>query len=182
MKFIVGMSGASGAVIGVRLLENLKAHDVYLILSHNAEKVIIYETNYDLDYVKNLALRWYNNDKIDVDIASGTFKFDAMIIVPCSTSTLSKIACGISDNLITRVAAVALKEGRRLILVPRETPLSIIVLKRMYELSKAGAVIMPPLPAFYQRPNTVDEVVNYVVGKILDQLDIEHTLYSPYKP
>lgn len=182
MKLVVGMSGASGAVIGVRLLENLRAHDVYLILSHNAEKVINYETNYDLGYVKNLASRWYANDKMDVDIASGTFRFDAMIIAPCSTSTLSKIACGISDNLITRVAAVALKEGRKLILVPRETPLSMIVLKRMYELSKAGAVIMPPLPAFYQKPNTLDDIVNYVVGKILDQLGIEHTLYIPYKP
>ncbi len=185
MKIVVGISGASGTIIGVRLVEairNLGGHKIYLILSKNAKKVMSIETAYSSDYIKKLTTKIYNNEEMNVDIASGTNKFDSLIIAPCSMSTLSKIACGIEDNLITRVAAVALKENRKIIVVPRETPLSAIALKRMYELALMGVKIIVPMPAFYLKPKTIDDVVNYIVGKILDSLGLEHRLYTPYSP
>ncbi|EDY36121.1 polyprenyl P-hydroxybenzoate and phenylacrylic acid decarboxylases subfamily [Aciduliprofundum boonei T469] len=182
MKIIVGITGASGSILGIKLLESLKAHDVSLILSENAKKIIKYETDYKEEDLINLSSRIYNNNEMEADIASGTTRFDSLVIVPCSTSTLSKIACGIADNLITRVASVALKERRKVILVPRETPLSPIILENMLKLSKIGVEILPPVPAFYLKPKKIDDVVNYIVGKILDTLGIEHELYKPYSP
>ena len=182
MKFVLGISGASGAIIGLRLLQELQNHEILLIISKNAQKILEYETDYSLEKIKKMATKVYQNEEMDVDIASGTNKFDALIIAPCSTSTLSKIACGIADNLLTRVAAVALKERKKIILVPREAPLSAVVLKNMYELSKLGVVILPPVPAFYLRPRSIEDVVDYVVGKILDVLGIKHELYTPYSP
>ncbi len=181
MRVVIGITGASGAVVGIKLLQNLNA-EKYLIISENAKKIIEYETPYSLDYVKSLATRVYDNSSMNEDIASGTTKFDALVIAPCSTSTLSKIASGIADNLITRVASVALKEGRKIVLVPRETPLSAIVLENMLKLSRLGVVILPPVPAFYLRPKNIEDVVNYIVGKILDSLGFEHGLYKPYSP
>ncbi len=182
MKIIVCITGASGSILGIKLLENLKAHDVSLILSENAKKIIKYETDYKEEDLINLSSRIYNNNEMDADIASGTTRFDSLVIVPCSTSTLSKIACGIADNLITRVASVALKERRKVIVVPRETPLSPIILENMLKLSKIGVEILPPVPAFYLKPKKIEDVVNYIVGKILDSLGIEHNLYKPYSP
>ncbi len=185
MKIVVGISGASGSIIGIRLLEileKLNRHEVYLIVSDNAEKIIEVETDYSVEYLKNLVAKRYRNSEMDVDIASGTNKFDAFIIAPCSMSTLSKIACGIEDNLITRVAAVALKEGRKIIIVPRETPLSAIALKRMYELALMGVKIIIPVPAFYLKPKSLDDILNYTIGKILDSIGVEHELYEPYRP
>ena len=181
MHVIIALSGASGAVLGIRLLEELRGK-ASLIISENAKKIIEYETSYGVEELKKLANRVYDNDELSADIASGTSKFDALVIAPCSTNTLSKIACGINDNLITRVAAIALKERRKLIIVPRETPLSTVVLKRMYDLSSMGAVIIPPEPAFYLKPKKMEDVVNYIVGKILDHLGVEHELYKPYEP
>ena len=182
MKIIIGMSGASGAIIGIKILENLSKEKTTLIISENAKEIIGFETYYSLEQVKNMAVETYDNSEIDVSIASGTNTFDAMVIAPCSTSTLSKIACGISDNLITRVAAISMKEKRKLIIVPRETPFSTITLKRMFELSHEGALILPPVPAFYLKPQTIEDIVNYVVGKVLEHLGVEHNLYQPYKP
>ena len=182
MKIIVGITGASGSILSIKLLENLKGHEVSLILSENAKKIMAYETSYREEDIRNLASKIYSNKEMDADIASGTTKFDSLVVVPCSTSTLSKIACGIADNLLTRVASVALKEGRNIILVPRETPLNAVVLKNMYTLASLGVVILPPVPAFYLRPRSVEDIVNYVVGKILDLLGIEHHLYEPYTP
>ena len=182
MKIIVGITGASGFVIGIRLLQILKNHETYLIISPNAKDILNLETDYSLEELEKLAYKMYDNSQMNVDIASGTNKFDALIIAPCSINTLSKIACGIEDNLITRVAAVALKEGRKLILVPRENPLSTVALKRMYELSSMGVKIVMPIPAFYLKPKTVSAVVDYTVGKVLDLLGIEHDLYEPYLP
>ena len=182
MKFVLGISGASGAIIGIRLLHELQNHEILLVITQNAQKILGYETDYSLEEIKKMATKVYQNEEMDADIASGTNKFDALIITPCSTSTLSKIACGIADNLLTRVAAVALKERRKIIIVPRETPLSAVVLKNMYELSKLGVVILPPVPAFYLRPRSIEDVVDYVVGKILDVLGIKHELYTPYSP
>ena len=182
MHIVLAITGASGAIIGIKLLENLKDENVSLIISENAKRIIEYETGYSLDYILSLPKRVYENDNMEADIASGTNKFDALVIAPCSTSTLAKINCGIADNLITRVASVALKEERKLILVPRETPLSSVVLRNMYELSKIGVRIIPPVPAFYLKPESIEDVVNYVVGKILDALGIKHRLYESYSP
>lgn len=182
MHIVLAITGASGAIIGIKLLENLKDENVSLIISENAKRIIEYETEYSLDYILSLPKRVYENDNMEADIASGTNKFDALVIAPCSTSTLAKINCGIADNLITRVASVALKEERKLILVPRETPLSSVVLRNMYELSKIGVRIIPPVPAFYLKPESIEDVVNYVVGKILDALGIKHRLYESYSP
>jgi len=182
MHIVLVITGASGAIIGIKLLENLKDENVSLIISENAKRIIEYETGYSLDYILSLPKRVYENDNMEADIASGTNKFDALVIAPCSTSTLAKINCGIADNLITRVASVALKEERKLILVPRETPLSSVVLRNMYELSKIGVRIIPPVPAFYLKPESIEDVVNYVVGKILDALGIKHRLYESYSP
>jgi len=180
MRIVVAITGASGAILGIRLLQSLKGEETYLIISENAEKIIRYETDYDLEEIKSMVNRVYLNENMEADIASGTTKFDSFVIAPCSTSTLSKIACGIADNLITRVASVALKEGRKIILVPRETPLNPIVLENMLKLSKLGVKIIPPVPAFYLRPKKIEDVVNYIVGKILDSLGVEHNLYTPY--
>ncbi|NPA76049.1 MAG: UbiX family flavin prenyltransferase [Euryarchaeota archaeon] len=181
MKIVVGISGASGAVIGIKLLEALRNEQTVLIVSQNAKKIIERETAWKYEQVTNMAKETYENTEMDAEIASGTSRFDTMIIAPCSTTTLAKIACGIGDNLLTRTASVALKERKKLIIVPRETPVSTPTLKRMYELSLYGAVIMPPVPAFYLAPENIDDVVNYIVGKILDHIGIRHNLYEPYR-
>ncbi|MFA5772309.1 MAG: UbiX family flavin prenyltransferase [Thermoplasmata archaeon] len=178
MKIVVGITGASGVVYGVSLLNYLrKMADIYLILSDNAKKIIGYEVGKNVIQIKKLAKHSYENDDLFAPIASGSVKFDAMVIAPCSMSTLSKIACGISDNLITRTASVCLKERRKLIIVPRETPLSTIQLKNMTALSEAGALILPAMPAFYPKPKNVDDIINFTVGKILDALEIDHNIY-----
>ncbi len=182
MEIVVGISGASGSLLAVKLLENLPKESTVVIISKNAAQIMREETGKTLEDIRNLARKVYDNEDMNVDIASGTHRFDAMVIVPCSTSTLAKIACGIGDNLITRVASVALKERRKLIVVPRETPLSTVTLKRMHELSLMGAVIMPPVPAFYLGQRTVEDVAEYIAGKVLDQLGIEHNLYKTYEP
>lgn len=178
MKIVIGITGASGVVYGVSLLNYLrKMADTYLILSDNAKKIIGYEVGKNTIQIKKLATHYYENDDLFAPIASGSVKFDAMVIAPCSMSTLSKIACGISDNLITRAASVCLKERRKLIIVPRETPLSTIQLKNMAALSEAGALILPAMPAFYPKPKNVDDIINFTVGKILDALEIDHNIY-----
>ncbi len=182
MEIVVAISGASGSLLAVKILENLPKENTVVIISKNAENILRKETGLTMDDLKNLARKVYDNSEMNVDLASGTHRFNAMVIVPCSTSTLAKIACGIGDNLITRVASVALKERRKLIIVPRETPLSAVTLKRMYDLSLMGAVIMPPVPAFYLRQRTVEDVAEYIAGKVLDHLGIEHSLYMPYEP
>jgi 4-hydroxy-3-polyprenylbenzoate decarboxylase len=178
MKIVVGITGASGVIYGISLLHHLRKRvETCLILSDNAKKIIGCEVGKNTIQIKKLAKHSYENDDLFAPIASGSVKFDAMVIVPCSMSTLSKIAHGISDNLITRAASVCLKERRKLIIVPRETPLCVIHLKNMTTLSEAGALILPAMPAFYPKPRNVDDIVNFVVGKILDVLGIEHNIY-----
>jgi len=178
MRIIVGITGASGAIYAVKLIEVLgKDHEVFLIVSEIGEKILEMETGYTVDklskFVKSI---WRNND-LFAPPASGSFKFDALIICPCSLTTLSKIAYGIADNLITRTATVALKEGRKIILVPRETPLDAVHLEAMTKLAKIGVIILPACPAFWHKPKSLNDIVNYIVGKILDQLGIEHKLF-----
>jgi 4-hydroxy-3-polyprenylbenzoate decarboxylase len=177
MRLVIGISGASGAVYAITLLKNLNSHDTHLIISENGKKLIEHELGLSVKEVQDLSSEYYENSDLTASISSGSFKYDAMVIIPCSTSTLSKIAVGITDNLITRSADVCLKEHRKLVLVPRETPLNSIHIENMAKLSRLGVVILPAMPAFYSRPETIEDMVNFVVGKILDVLGIENDLF-----
>ena len=182
-KIVVGFSGASGVIYGIRLLEILHSINIqtYLIISEWAKRNIETETNKTLEYVKSLSSVNYDNFKLDAAVSSGSFLHDGMVIVPCSMKSLSSIANGYDDTLISRAASVTLKESRTLILVPRETPLSRIHLENMIKLQDAGAIILPAMPGFYHKPSTIDEIIDHLVGKILDQLKIKHELFTRWK-
>jgi flavin prenyltransferase len=182
-KIVVGFSGASGIIYGIRLLETLHSINIktYLIISEWAKKNIEIETDKTLEYVKSLSSVNYDNFKLDASVSSGSFLHDGMVIVPCSMKSLSSIANGYDDTLISRAASVTLKESRKLIIVPRETPLSRIHLENMIKLQEAGAIILPAMPGFYHKPSTIDEIIDHLVGKILDQLKIEHDLFKRWK-
>jgi 4-hydroxy-3-polyprenylbenzoate decarboxylase len=175
MKLIIAITGASGSVYGIRLLERLSKKNIetHLIVSRWGEETIASETGYNCGEVKKLASYCYGNSELGAVISSGSFKWDGMIIAPCSMKTLSAIANGFSDSLVARTAEVALKERRKLIIMPRETPLTNIHLKNMLILSQAGAVIMPPLPAFYLKPRTVDDLIDQTVYRVLSLFDID---------
>ncbi|HWR05423.1 UbiX family flavin prenyltransferase [Sporomusa sp.] len=178
MGIIVAITGATGAVYGVRLLQFLKKMDIetHLVVSQWAIETLRTETNYTLADLEKLATQVYDNNALGAAISSGSFKTAGMVIAPCSMKTLAAISCGLSTNLIQRAADVALKEGRKLILVPRETPLSAIHLENMLRLARLGVVMMPPMPAFYNKPAGLDDIIDHHVGRILDRLDIEHNL------
>ncbi len=180
MRLTVAITGASGVVYGKRLLKVLREKNVetHLIISKAAEKVIKHELGMTKEDVEKLADHFYDVDDWSAPIVSGSFKTDGMIIIPCSMKTLAGIAHGYSDNLVLRAADVTLKEKRRLILVPRETPLNVVHLRNMLALAEQGAVIVPAMPAHYHKPKDIDDLVDFVVGKVLDLLDIEHTLYE----
>ncbi len=176
MKVLVAITGASGAIYGRRLLEVLKEKkvDSDCILSSTAKKIIAHELDgFDFEY--------YEDHEIMASFASGSYKVDAMIVIPCSMKTLSAIANGIASNLITRSADVMMKEGRKLVLVPRETPLNPVHLENMLKLSRLGVTILPPAPAFYHKPKTIDDLVDFVVGKALDVLDIDNDLFTRWR-
>jgi flavin prenyltransferase len=183
MRLVLGMTGATGAVLGIRLLEVLGQLGVetHLILSDWARATIKLETETSVDDVRALASHAYSARDLAAGISSGSFRTDGMVVCPCSMKTLSAIRIGFSDNLITRAADVTLKERRRLVLVAREAPLSEIHLDNMHYLARAGAVIFPPTVAYYSRPTSVDEVTDYVVGRVIDQLGIEHSLINRWK-
>ncbi len=182
MKIVIGMTGASGAVYGVKLIEFLsKKVETVVIISETAEKIIQKETNYNMDYIKNLSDQFYFNDEMESKIASGSNFFDAFIICPCSISTMSKIASGIGDNLITRVGCVSLKEKRKMVLLMRETPLNSIILENMLKLSRENVLILPASPPFYIKPKRIEDMVDFVVGKILDHIGIENKIYRRYQ-
>ncbi|WP_151734474.1 UbiX family flavin prenyltransferase ['Paenibacillus yunnanensis' Narsing Rao et al. 2020] len=188
-KFVVGITGASGAIYGIRLTETLLAlgHTVHLVVSQAGWRVFKEELGYavtDREGFLNEQFKGYPGSllyhpvqDIGASIASGSFRTAGMIIMPCSMGTLSAIAHGSSDNLMTRAADVMLKEGRPLVLVPRETPLHAIHLENMLKLSRLGVKLIPAMPAFYQGPTTMDDLVNFMVGKVLDSLNIEHQLF-----
>ena len=175
MRLIVGITGASGAIYGIRLLEVLKAIggiETHLVLSKWGEQTIELETSYTVEAVRQLATVNHPLEDLAATISSGSFRTDGMVILPCSMKTLASIAHGLSDNLLTRVADVMLKEGRKLVLCPRETPLSPIHLENMLKLAGYGVRIIPPMPAFYNQPQSLDDIINHSVMKILDQFDI----------
>lgn len=177
MKIVVAVTGASGIDYAATLLRTLE-EEKHLIISAHGEKLIEIESDFSKEEIEAFADRVYENSDLEAPIASGTSQFDAMCIVPCSMSTLSRIACGIADDLITRAASVCLKEGRKLVLVPRETPLSKIQIDNMSTVSAAGAVVLPAMPAFYPKPKKVQDMVNFVVGKIMDSLGLQHDLFE----
>ena len=183
MRLVIAMTGATGAALGIRLLEALRQLEVetHLILSDWARATIKIETKYTVEDVRALASRAYSARDLAAGISSGSFRTDGMIVCPCSMKTLSAIRIGYSDNLITRAADVTLKERRKLVLVAREAPLSEIHLENMHYLARAGAVIFPPTVAYYARPTSVDEVTDYVVGRVIDQVGIEHCLIKRWK-
>jgi 4-hydroxy-3-polyprenylbenzoate decarboxylase len=177
---VVGISGGSGVIYGIRLLEVLKRLRVntHLVVTPAAKITIAAETDYNLGKVESLASISYRVNDIAAPISSGSFLVDGMVIIPCSMHTLGAIASGTADNLLTRAADVTLKERRTLVLVPRETPMSLIHLENMVRVASAGAVVMPATPAFYHRPRTLDDIVNHLVGKVLDQFKIKHDLFK----
>ena len=183
MEIVVGISGASGVQYGIRLLQVLreKGSITHLVLTDSAAKIIGVETDYKLRDVEALADHVYQPRDFAASIASGSHQFDAMAIIPCSMGTLSAVACGSSDTLITRTADVCLKEKRRLIMVPRETPLSLIQIRNMAAAAEAGAIILPACPAFYSRPKSLDELVDVLVGRVLDLLGLESDIYERWK-
>lgn len=180
MRLVVGMTGSSGIVYGIRMLEVLKRCniDVHLVMTEWAKKCLALETDFDLNYVKSLAGSYSEDSNMAASVSSGTYKTDGMIIVPCSMKTLSSIANGYEETLVARAAGVTIKESRKLVIVPRETPLTGIHLENMLKLARIGIVILPAMPGFYNKPKNVDDLINHVVGKCLDQFNIEHDLFK----
>jgi flavin prenyltransferase len=177
---IVALTGGSGIIYGVKLIESLHSLNLetHLVISEWGEKTIKIETNLDITYIKNLASNYYDNKNMAAPISSGSFKTRGMVIIPCSMKTLASIANGFDDNLISRAASVCIKENRKLVIVPRETPLSKIHLQNMVKLSDLGVTILPAMPGFYYHPNTIDDLLNHIVGKVLDQFDIDNNLFK----
>ncbi len=173
MKLTVAITGASGVVLGQRLLQQLTDHEVHLVVSDAARRVIAHE----LGDVSLPATHTYGEREIGTPISSSSFLIDAMVVVPCSMKTLAAVAHGYTENLIIRAADIMLRMGRPLVLVPRETPLSLAAIENMRKAKLAGAIILPPVMAYYFEPKTVDDATNFFVGKILDVLGIEHDLY-----
>jgi len=175
MRIVVGITGASGACLGVRLVETLKAHEVALIVSHDAWRIMDLEIGSRPEFP---GVQVFGGQDFSAPMASGSDVFDAMVVVPCSMKTLAGIAHGYSDTLIIRAADNALRLGRRLVLVPRETPLSLASLENLVAVRRAGAIVLPPVLAFYHRPRRIEDMVDYVVGKVLDALGIPNDLYD----
>jgi 4-hydroxy-3-polyprenylbenzoate decarboxylase len=181
VEIVVGISGASGVGYGIRLLQVLQGSVIHLILTESARKIIKVETDFSPEDVEDLADYVYAEDDFTAPIASGSYRFDAMVIIPCSMKTLAGVACGLSDNLIGRSAEICLKDRRRLVMVPRETPLSLIQLKNMVSVTEAGAVVLPACPAFYSRPQSLDDLIDILVGRVLDLIGVENNLYPRWK-
>ena len=186
-RLIIGISGASGIIYGLRILEVLKnlednkRPELHLVMSRSAEVTLAYETKIKTSEVHQLADIVHANKDISATIASGSFKTDGMIIAPCSMKTLAEIASGVTSNLLSRAADVTLKERRRLVCLTRETPLHSGHLKNMLALSEMGGIVAPPVPAFYTKPKTIDDIVEHTAGRILDLFDIEVVLVKRWK-
>ncbi|MGO8881342.1 MAG: UbiX family flavin prenyltransferase [Desulfomonilaceae bacterium] len=180
-RIVVGLSGASGAIYGVRLLETLSSIEgieTHLILSRAARIIIEHETSVKPEAVEDLADVVHSPENLAACVSSGSFKTQGMIVAPCSMKSLSMIANSINDNLLVRAADVTLKERRRLVLIVRETPLHLGHLRHMTAVTEMGGIILPPVPSFYHKPKAIDDIINQTIGKVLDQFDIPHQLFS----
>lgn len=180
-RLVVGITGSSAPQLAVTLLtvvRELPGVEVHLVVSRGAEKSIELETGLTRPAVEALADYVYTPEDLSAPISSGSFLVDGMVIVPCSMNTLARVATGISDNLITRAADVMLKERRRLVLVTRETPLSLIHIRNMETVTLAGATVLPPVPAFYHKPDTIEDLLRHTAGKVLDQFGIAHDAFK----
>ena len=179
MRLVVGTSGASGAIYGLRILEVLRdlGIETHLVMSDSAKRTIVYETDRKIDEVKQLATHVHELNDVGACISSGSFKHDGMVIAPCSIKTLSALAQSFNTNLLIRAADVTLKERRKLVLMVRETPLHLGHLRLMTHVTETGAVVLPPLPAFYHRPKTLEDIIDQSVNKALDQLGVEAELF-----
>jgi 4-hydroxy-3-polyprenylbenzoate decarboxylase len=184
MIIVLGITGATGVIYGIRLLEVLSTMsdvETHLIISEVGEATIKYETERSISDIKKLASFTYDIKDLGARISSGSFQRDAMIIAPCTVKTMSALANSYNENLIIRAGDVALKERKKLVLAIRETPLHLGHLRSMERLTEMGAIIMPPVPAFYHRPRTIEEIVDHTVGKILDMVGIQHNLFQRWQ-
>jgi 4-hydroxy-3-polyprenylbenzoate decarboxylase len=179
-RLIIGISGATGAIYGIRLLEALSKSDVetHLIITEAAENTILMETDWKVEEIKSLAKVSHDIKNLGADISSGSFLSEGMVIIPCSIKSLSGIANSFDENLLIRSADVTLKERRKLVLVVRETPLHLGHIELMLQASRMGAILLPPVPAFYFHPKNVDDLVNHTVGKVLDLFGLDHHLFD----
>lgn len=179
-RLIVGISGATGAIYGIRLLEVLSqsAIETHLIITEAAERTILMETDWKVEEIKSLAKVSYDIKNLGADISSGSFLSEGMVIIPCSIRSLSGVANSYNENLLIRTADVTLKEKRKLILCVRETPLHQGHLELMIRASRMGAILLPPVPAFYFHPKTIDDLINHTIGKVLDLFGINHHLFN----
>ncbi|MBS3650213.1 UbiX family flavin prenyltransferase [Pseudaminobacter sp. 19-2017] len=182
-RIVVGISGASGVIYGVRMLEALRAAGVetHMVMSRSAEITLAHETDFKVAEVRALADHWYQQADIGAGIASGSFRAMGMVIAPCSIRSMSEIATGVTTGLLTRAADVMLKERRRLVLMVRETPFHLGHLRTMTQLAEMGAVVAPPLPAFYARPTSLEEMVDHSIGRVLDLFGIDSGLVRRWK-
>jgi len=184
-RLIVGISGASGAEIGIQLLQAMQRQpewETHLVISEGARRTIRLETTYSVEQVKALAAHCHSLDDIGAGIASGTFKTEGMVVAPCSMKTVAGIAHGYSQNLLLRAADVVIKERRKLVLVARESPLSSVHLNNLLILANAGVVILPPVLTYYHRPTTIQDMTAHIVGKILDVFGIEFAGFKRWEP
>ncbi|MEW5922332.1 MAG: UbiX family flavin prenyltransferase [Bacillota bacterium] len=183
MRLIVGISGATGAIYGVRIVEELHrlGIETHLIISDVGKKTIELETGYTVSQVEELATEVHNICNLAASISSGSFRTDGMIIAPCSMKSLSAIANSFNTNLLIRAADVIIKERRKLVMVVRETPLHLGHLRLMTMVAETGAILLPPMPAFYNHPQSLDDLINQTVGKVLDQFHIEHDLFNRWQ-
>lgn len=178
-KYIAGITGASGSIYALRLMEVLReaGAEVHCVVTDSGYEVLSYECGVDRAALEARVDVLYDNREIGSAIASGSFQTEAMVVVPCSMHTAGALASGVTGDLLTRAADVALKEGRRLLLVPRETPMHAIHLENLAKLARLGARILPAAPGFYHRPKTIEDLIDMLVGKICDQLGVDHTLF-----
>ncbi|MBZ2175153.1 UbiX family flavin prenyltransferase [Schnuerera sp. xch1] len=183
MKIVVGISGGSGSIYAISLLKALQELNIetHLVVSTMGEYVTEHECGVSLDELKDMATHFHDNNNFAAPIASGSFKVDGMVVVPCSMKTLAAVANGFSNSLLSRACDVAIKERRKLILVTRETPLSPIHLENMLKLSKIGVTIFPPAPGFYNHPETIEDVVVNMTGRMLDMLEVDNKLTDRWK-
>lgn len=182
-NILIGITGASGSIYGIHLLRELKKKEinVHLILSQTAKEIIPYETKTSIEEVTSFSNINYEDDDLFAGPASGSFSLDAMVIVPCSMKTISAIANGYTNTLISRSAVCMLKENKPLIVVPRETPFDLIALKNMIRIQEARGIVLPANPGFYHKPEKISDIVDFIVGKIFDQLSIPHNLFKPWE-